>query len=78
MGLEVPVRIPEDAFIPEATFAPFPKIARLFRPVVRPGLPPDRSGHPGRVPGSCAILPGLIEKVSRRHLKLSALRCYNT
>jgi hypothetical protein len=28
------VRIPEDAFIPEAPFAAFPKIGRLFRPVI--------------------------------------------
>lgn len=35
MGLEAPlVQIPEDSFIPEATFTPFPKISRLFRPVV--------------------------------------------
>lgn len=34
MGLEFPVQVPEDAFIPEAVFTPFPKISRLFRPVV--------------------------------------------
>src|SRR5512146_2857017 len=32
--LDMPVRVPEDSFTPEATFTPFPKISRLFRPVV--------------------------------------------
>lgn len=32
--LDMSVQIPEDAFIPEAAFTPFPKIGRLFRPVV--------------------------------------------
>ena len=31
---DIQTRIPEDAFIPEAPFTPFPKIARLFRPIV--------------------------------------------
>ena len=34
MEPDVLVRIPEDSFIPEAPFVPFPKISRLFRPVV--------------------------------------------
>lgn len=33
LGVDL-VGLPEDAFIPEATFIPFPKISRLFRPVV--------------------------------------------
>lgn len=34
MGLSPMVGIPGDAFVPEAAFTPFPKISRLFRPVV--------------------------------------------
>lgn len=34
MGLEFPVQAPEEAFTPVAEFVPFPKISRLFRPVV--------------------------------------------
>ncbi len=37
LDLDMPaqyIRVPEDAFIPIAEFTPFPKISRLFRPVV--------------------------------------------
>jgi hypothetical protein len=36
MGVDVdfPVRVPEDSFTPEATFTGFPKISRLFRPII--------------------------------------------
>lgn len=36
MGVDVdlPVQIPEDSFTPEATFTGFPKISRLFRPII--------------------------------------------